>query len=63
MNEDRSIETYTLLYVNSTAWGDSLHASGLRSALQDNLAGWDGARGGREAEVGGDVCIPMADPC
>ena len=63
MNEDRSIETYTLLYVNETASGDSLHDSGLRSALLDNLEGWDGERGGREAQVGGDVCIPMADPC
>ena len=63
MNEDRSIETYTLLYVNWTASGDSLYDSGLRSALHDNLEGWDGAGGGREAEEGGDVCVPMADPC
>ena len=31
--------------------------------LCDNLEGWDGVGGGREAQEGGDVCIPMADSC
>ena len=26
-------------------------------------AKWDGAGGGREAEEGRDICVPMTDPC
>ena len=29
----------------------------------DNLEGWDAVGGGREVEVGGDMCVPMADSC
>ena len=28
-----------------------------------NLEGWDGEGDGREAQKGGDICIPMADSC
>ena len=31
--------------------------------LGDNLEGWDGMRGGREVQEGGDICIHMADSC
>ena len=31
--------------------------------LCDNLEGWDAEGGGRGAQEGGDICIPMADPC
>ena len=31
--------------------------------LCDNLEGWDGVGGGREAPKGRDMCIPMADSC
>ena len=31
--------------------------------LCDNLEGWDGVAGGREAQEVGDICIPMADSC
>ena len=27
------------------------------------LEGWEGERGGREVPEGGNICIPMADPC
>ena len=27
------------------------------------LEGWDGEGDGREAQKGGNVCIPMADSC
>ena len=30
-------------------------------ALCDNLEGWNGVGGGKEAQVGGDICIPVAD--
>ena len=29
--------------------------------LCDDLEGWDGSRGGREVQEGGDMCILMAD--
>ena len=29
--------------------------------LCDNLEGWDGVGGGREAQEGGDICMPVAD--
>ena len=31
--------------------------------LCDNLEGWDGVGGEREAQEGGHICIPMADSC
>ena len=31
--------------------------------LCDNLKGWDGVRGGREFQDGGDIYIYMADSC
>ena len=31
--------------------------------LCDNLEGWDGAGGGREAQKGGDMYITMTDSC
>ena len=31
--------------------------------LCDNLEGWDGVGGGREAHEGGDMCTPVTDPC
>ena len=31
--------------------------------LCDNLDGGDGVGGGREAQEGGDMCIPKADSC
>ena len=27
----------------------------------DNLEGWDGVGGGREAQEGGAICLPVAD--
>ena len=31
--------------------------------LCDNLEGWDGMGGGREAQEGGDICTHMVDSC
>ena len=35
----------------------------LQPGLCNYLEGWDGEVGGREAQEGGDICIPMADSC
>ena len=34
-----------------------------QTGLCINLEGWDGVGDGREAQKGGDKCIPMADSC
>ena len=36
---------------------------GTQTGLWDNLEGWDGLGGGREAKEGGDICMPMTDSC
>ena len=35
----------------------------LKQGLCVNLEGWDGEGDGREVQKGGDICIPVADPC
>ena len=35
----------------------------LKQGLCINLEGWGGEESGREAQKGGDICIPMADSC
>ena len=35
----------------------------LKLGLWDNLEEWDGVRGRREAQEGGEICIPKADLC
>ena len=34
-----------------------------KSVFCNNLEGWVGEGGGKEAQEEGDVCIPMADSC
>ena len=31
--------------------------------LCDNLERWNGLGGGREAQEGGHICVPMTDSC
>ena len=38
-------------------------AQELKPALCYNLEGLDGVGEGREDYEGGDICVPMADPC
>ena len=35
----------------------------LQQGLCINLEGWDGEGDGKEAQKGGDICLPMADSC
>ena len=35
----------------------------LKQGLCINLEGWDGEGDGKEAQKGGDICLPMADSC
>ena len=36
---------------------------GAESGLCDNLGEWDGGRGEREVQEGGDICILKTDSC
>ena len=59
-----SIEIYTLPYVKYITSGTMLcDADSSNLMFCDNLEGWDGVGGGREAQEGGDICVPMADSC
>ena len=40
-----------------------MHAGSSNLVLCNNVEGWDGVGGGREVQEGGNICIPMADPC
>ena len=44
--------------------GNLLYDAGSsKPVLCDNLEGWDGVRGGRKFQEGGDICMPMTDSC
>ena len=58
------MEAYTLPYVKEIASGNVLLiAVSSDPVLCDNLEGWDGVGGGREAQEGGDIYMPVADSC
>ena len=59
-----SIETQTLPYVKQRVSGNLLYEAGNSNpVLCDNLEGWDGVRGGRGGQEGGDIYIFMDDSC
>ena len=44
--------------------GSLLYEAGnLKLILCDNLAGWDHTGVRREPQEGGDICVPMVEPC
>ena len=62
MNGESSTETYTLTRVKQTANGKVLYNTwSSNPVLCDNLEGWDGVGGRREAQQGADICKLMAD--
>ena len=65
---ESNMEIYTLPYVKQIASGNFLYDVGSSNLmLCDNLKGWDGVRGGREFQDGGDIYIYiyiyMSDSC
>ena len=51
---------YTLHVQNRKLIGTCREHRNLSLQLCDALEGWDGRRGGREAQQGGDICIHIA---
>ena len=56
-------ETYINVWKTSSQWELAVWLRKLKQGPCDNLEGWGGEGDGKEAEEGGDVCIPMADSC
>ena len=63
MYGNSSIETYITICKIDSKWEFSVWLRKLKRGLCINLEGWDGQGDGRELQKGGDICIPMADPC
>ena len=55
------METYITICEIDSQWEFAVWLRKLKWALCINVDGWDGEGGGREAQKGGDICIPMAD--
>ena len=51
-----------LSYVKQTV-GICGVTQGAEAGVCDNQEEWDGAGGSREAQQGGDICVPVADSC
>ena len=62
-NGESNMETYIAICKIDSQWEFVLCLRKLRQWLCINLEGWDGEGHGREAQKGGDICIPMADSC
>ena len=58
----RVIWKLTMPSVNSQ-WESAVWLRKLKQGLCINLEGWGGEGDGREVQRGGDICIPVADPC
>ena len=58
-----NMETYITVCRTDSQWEFAVWLREVKPGLCNNLEGWDGGRGGREVQKGGDICIPMADSC
>ena len=58
-----NMETYITTCKIDSQWEFAVWLRKLKQGLCINLKGWDGEEDGREVQKGGDICIPMAEPC
>ena len=58
-----NMETYITICKIDSQWEFAVWLRKLKQGLFINLEGWDGEGGGREVQMEGDICIPMADSC
>ena len=56
-----NMETYTAICNIDSQKEFAVWLRKLKQGLCINLEGQDGERDGREVQMGGDMCIPMAD--
>ena len=63
MYGESPMETYITVYKTDSQWEFAVWLRELKQGLSINLEGWDEEGDGREVQEGGDICIPMADPC
>ena len=57
------MEIYIIVCKIDIQWEFTVWLRKLKQGLYINLEGWGGEGDGREGQEGGDICIPMADPC
>ena len=60
---ESNMETYITICKIDSQRDFAVWLRKLKQGLCINLEGWDGEGDGREAQKGGDTCIPMADSC
>ena len=64
MYVESNMETYiTICKINNSLQEFAVCLRKLKQGLYINLERWNGEGNGREAQKGGDICIPMADSC
>ena len=60
MYGESNIEIYNTICKIDSQWEFAVWLRELKQGLCNNLEGWDGEGDEREAQKGGDICIPMA---
>ena len=63
MYRESNMETYITMCKIDSQRKFAVWLRKINQGLCINLEGWDGEGDGREVQKGGDICIPMADPC
>ena len=61
MDGKSNMESNITIRKIDSQWEFAVWLRKLKQGLRKNLEGWDGEGDGREAQKGGDICIPMAD--
>ena len=60
---EQHVNRYTAICEIDSQRGFALRLGELKPRLCDNLEGWDGLGGGREAKERGGICMPTTDSC
>ena len=63
MYGESNMETYITVCKIDSQWEFAVCIRKLKQGLCINLEGWDVEGDGKEAQKGGDICLPMADSC
>ena len=58
-----NMETYITTCKIDSQWEFAVWLRKLKQGLCISLEGWNGEGNGREAQKGGDICIPMSLSC